>query len=241
MICGYSISSVVVLSLCWWSLMHWCCKFWLTYQFPVLLPVPLVAYLSHCLPQGHGDVLLYFYLLLFRPKWLTHLFVKIDVWEGVCAQGCHGSRGSLCLCGADFRLTWRRPEPSRLLVPEAGWHSACVCHISWRQQPPPAASSQSENVECWMKCIVVDKCVVDEKCQDGAKTLWGVPCGELACGLRYCRLWCSPGEPGLSATFVWLVGCGAALSPASEGLCRQLRSYPGAGSRRDGSTPFTFL
>lgn len=158
MICGYSVSSVVVLSLCWWSLMHWSCKFWLTYQFSVLLPVPLVSYLrSRCLPQGHGDVLLYFYLLLFHPKWLTHLFVKTDVWECVCAQGCHRSRGSLPLwCQFQFNL-----KETRALTASRAWGrlaQCLVCHISWRQQPPPAASSQSENVECWMKCIVVDKC-----------------------------------------------------------------------------------
>ena len=102
----------------------------------------------------------------------------------VRAQGCHGSRGSLCLCGADSSLTWRRPESSLLLTPEAGWHSVHVCHISWRQQPPPAASSQSENTEWRMKYIAADECIVDGKCQNGAQKLWDVTHGESACSLR---------------------------------------------------------
>lgn len=161
MICGYSVSSVVVLSLCWWGLMHWSCKFWLTYQFSLLLPVPLVSCLrSRCLPQGHGGVLLYFYLLLFRPQWLPHLFVKTVMWMCVC-EAVMGQEEVLPLwCRFQFSL-----KETRALTAARAWDrgTVYVCRISWCQQPPPGASGQSERVSWWTKCIVVDECIVDEK------------------------------------------------------------------------------
>lgn len=206
------------------------------YQSSLLLLVPLVSYLrSHCLPQGHRDVLLCFYLLLFHPKWLTHLFVKIDVWGCVGMWGCGGSRWSLCLCGANSSLTWRRPKLSLCFscLRPTGMCVSVVSHDVSSVHQPQAARMRVYGCCCCCRWKV-SSC--GQKTEMSHMVSWPMIFTWVAGRLLPVvpSAWVEP----LCRLFAWPVGRGAVLSPAWERSCRRQWSCPGVGSRGDGSNTY---